>query len=208
MTHTPNWTLDGMVKKDDSDELDRLAGKAAREHTLAVAAGLDAFQHAINAGEALLAAREKVERGHWSDWLADTFLDWSESAARNYMRLAKNKDLLAERNVNSIRAGLALLTQEGVPDTRINLDKRATARSMVGRLSQREIAEELGVSLGTVQNWIAPERERALQAPRAVRGLALKTLVRELLEEAEFVSGHYRVSAEMIEKLHGAVDGS
>lgn len=138
--------------------LAELAATAAREHELAVVAGLTSLQHAINAGAALLAAKEQVPYGQWGEWLETNFRSGSITLARIYMRLAKHRDALERREAKSLREAMDLL--RGEPDTRVDPGKRARARGLAaaGR-SYGEIAEALDVSKATVHNWVAqPKR--------------------------------------------------
>jgi len=53
--------------------LDELAGIANEEHRLARQSFGSMLEHAIRAGEALVEARGKVDRGEWLAWLAGNF---------------------------------------------------------------------------------------------------------------------------------------
>ena len=94
----------------DSNRLPVLAAEIMRAHAEARRAAHMSLVHAIEAGEALLEAKEQMNHGEWLPWLRDN-CEMSESTAQVYMRLAKYKDeVLAnpQRAADlSIRAALA-----------------------------------------------------------------------------------------------------
>lgn len=219
MSRRITWTLDELVVKDpeaaeQSEELEELVATAHREHTFAVRAGLQAVEHAIAAGDALLLARDKVERGKWDEWLRTNFPEWSTTTSRIYMRLARHKDHLRDKNAASIRQAMQLCV--GLPDSRVNPDLQSRARKLFADgQSYRAIAAELGVAIGTLSGWLANAREpvRPAASPTATQRAprpSLKGLVRELLDDAELVDDPeglygYLVSPSLIGKLREAV---
>src|SRR5262245_20711651 len=52
--------------------------------------------HAINAGRALMVAREKVQRGHWERWCVDNTRH-AESTRQRYMQLSHNEKKLTDK---------------------------------------------------------------------------------------------------------------
>jgi hypothetical protein len=91
---------------------DGLLATANREHELVMQAGTAMVEHAIRAGEALLAARNGMGDGEWGDWLRGAFVA-SVATAHNYMRLAIHQD--AVRGLPSMRAALTQVTGERSP---------------------------------------------------------------------------------------------
>ena len=74
-------------------------------HDAVVESGKSSLTNAIRAGELLVSAKECVEHGEWTQWLADNCPDISEETARLYMRLAKNENKIedaAEQNGNAV----------------------------------------------------------------------------------------------------------
>jgi hypothetical protein len=103
--------------------------------------------HAIEAGEALLEAKEQMNHGEWLPWLRDN-CEMSESTAQVYMRLAKYKDeVLAnpQRAADlSIRAALDALRARETRD--------AAAKRIAGLwASWQENLHELVACLGEVR---------------------------------------------------------
>lgn len=95
-----------------------------------------AVQHAIQAGEKLTEAKGLVGHGEWLPWLQQNF-PGSERTARNYMRLAANRQRVAD--LPSIREAVASLT-EPTPDDPV--DVREEMRLLVAEAddAQAEVA--------------------------------------------------------------------
>jgi hypothetical protein len=72
-----------------------LAAHIRSEHEAVCQSARQTLQHAIKAGELLLQAKQLVDHGRWSDWLAH-HCDVSQRSAQAYMRLAKNRNVLAK----------------------------------------------------------------------------------------------------------------
>jgi hypothetical protein len=86
-------TTDKLVPAAPQDSLARLTATARAEH-LAVGHALgNALQHAMNAGDALLAMRELVPEGCWQAHLRGQ-VDISERCVRVYMQVAKSRAAL------------------------------------------------------------------------------------------------------------------
>ena len=93
-------------------------------HDAVVESGKSSLTNAIRAGELLVSAKECVEHGEWTQWLADNCPNLSEETARLYMRLAKNEDKIeaaAEQNGNAV-ADLSVRgwPAPGLVDTRLS----------------------------------------------------------------------------------------
>lgn len=189
-----------------------LAEIANREHGLALAAGMSMLDHAIIAGEALLAAKVSVPWGEWEAWVAREF-SGSVSSATNYMRYATYKAVLGELGVTSQVVAkqklkeLALVRSAdhfGMPKS---LRREACALVKAGR-QQKEVAELYGVSQSTLWAWINPQakRERNIGYRRR-RKLALAALRKqEQADAARKVGGNIGEAYSMARKLAEEID--
>lgn len=148
----------------DERSLENLAEVANREHRLALESGMAMVEHAIAAGEALLAAKEKVRGGNWTSWLAENF-PGSRTVALNYVRIARNRELLPDR-VRNIQEALWLLssspaTRHGTKTDELPDALTAHAQILHGEgLSYEEIASELGCSPSAVWRRLNPASYR------------------------------------------------
>jgi hypothetical protein len=102
------------VKLRPLQPLDQLGAQIRAEHLAAEASAADAIAHAIEAGQLLLQAKDKVEHGEWLPWLTE-HCERSERQAQRYMKIATRLPALLEANPTrasdlSIRGALALLT--------------------------------------------------------------------------------------------------
>ncbi len=87
-------------------QLTSLADEIRVEVAAAEADWQSAVKHAITAGEKLTEAKALVNHGEWLPWLEANF-DGSERTARNYMRLASNRQRVAD--LPTVRDALATL---------------------------------------------------------------------------------------------------
>lgn len=145
--------------------LDALAEKVAREHSLVVEAGWSMVDHAIAAGEALLAAKRMVPSGRWEWWLEHSFdgVGVTPQTLRSYMRLARHAEVVREANPRTLQAAARLL--RGSSDSRVDGTLIARAKRMrADGQSYRVIGEALGVSEATVRRYV--DRRRAEQQAR------------------------------------------
>ena len=86
--------------------LDDLARTANQSHERAESFARDAVGHAITAGMALLAAKQKITHGEWLPWLQGNF-NGSQRSAQAYMRVAANAQRAADlESAGSIREAL------------------------------------------------------------------------------------------------------
>ena len=95
------------------DQLCALAKTIQAEHSAVVRAACGVVDHAIKAGEALIAAKDKLaSHGKWAGWLRK-HCDLSERNAQIYMQLARARlEIEAKANraaVLSLRAALQLI---------------------------------------------------------------------------------------------------
>ncbi len=143
-----------------------LARVANSEHELACAAAESAIEHAIRAGEALIAIRERIQPGKWSEWLEKQWSS-SQTVAYIYIRVATYREHIpnSARSLSDARRAirgesLPYLfagpgrTSRGYPPER----KIEAARMIQDGLSLAEAAEAMGVHRETVHSWINPNR--------------------------------------------------
>ncbi len=91
-----------------------LAGEINREHEAAQKAAQTAVEHARRCGELLVQAKAEVGHGGFLAWLR-AHCHVQERQARNYMRIAENWPLIANRHRGadlSVKGVLRLLTAE------------------------------------------------------------------------------------------------
>lgn len=147
----------------DGPTLRELADTVNREHRLVEESVAAVVEHAIKAGEALLAARDRMPLGEWGSWLYDNFTE-SVGYLYTYMRIAAHADLVRQSEVKSVNAALKLLKGNGVGDIRVHLlrERRNEAQEMyaTGCYSTRQLAELFGVSKSTALTWVSPEQSR------------------------------------------------
>jgi hypothetical protein len=74
------------------NELTRLAEVARTEHLAVGKAAKNVVEHALRCGEALNAAKSKLDAGTWLTWLSGTEI--KERTAQRYMKLAANRKKL------------------------------------------------------------------------------------------------------------------
>lgn len=92
--------------------LTELAATANAEHGLAIGAVTKAVEHAIRAGDALIAARRQVPRLQWTQW-CEANVDIGSATIFRYIRLATYADQLPKREPLGIDAAYELL--RGLP---------------------------------------------------------------------------------------------
>lgn len=177
-----------------TSELDDLSTEIARQHVLVRQSMADSLNHAIATGELLLRAKAMVEVGHWDEWLSDQALIWDMSIewARSYMRFARFKDLILAEQLPSVKAARKFLRQSNVQDVRVDPTRRLECdRLHKEGLSQKEIADELGVSAPTIWRWLNPEKEQKYRRLRARNSRAGRSALRakERSDAAKRVGG-------------------
>jgi hypothetical protein len=189
--------------------LDELAEAVEREHQLVVQAGASMVEHAIRAGEALLAAKNQVPRGQWEAWTTSSFPDKHPKTLRLYMRLAKYQDRVRESQPGTITAAHRLLAGEPV----IPVDEEQREKALHMRkdgATYREIAEHFDVTKERVLTWINPRyterrRTRLQQQSRAAR----RALHRQQRDAAARRAGGSVAEAySLVRKALQALDGA
>lgn len=88
------------------------AAVANREHALVREGVQSAVEHAILAGQALIAAKAQVAHGEWLPWLAANF-DGSDDTAEIYMKVARNSERARNLQEPSLRKALAAVNGNG-----------------------------------------------------------------------------------------------
>src|SRR5437762_2730729 len=83
-------------------QLDRLAEEVRTQHKLVIEHAEGMLAAGIRAGELLLEAKAQVGHGEFGPWLA--YAGINERSARDYMRLARNRQHAAVLDADSIRA--------------------------------------------------------------------------------------------------------
>jgi Protein of unknown function (DUF3102) len=94
-----------------SNSLTDLAARIRAEHEAVGVALKESVSHAIQAGEMLLEAKDKLNHGEWLPWLKD-HCSLNERLAQRYMRIARNKAKYAGLSDLSITGALALLAPD------------------------------------------------------------------------------------------------
>jgi DNA-binding transcriptional ArsR family regulator len=144
--------------------LSELADEANREHGHVVEAGAAMVEHAIRAGEALLAAQQQCEPKQWTAWLTE---HWAAArvTALIYMRLARHQDEIRAQGFTSVitaRRHLTMIQAPGAPSKHgwKNPPTWVTDEAHKLRaegLSYAEISRRLEVPWATIRYWLDPE---------------------------------------------------
>jgi hypothetical protein len=144
--------------------LDDLANTINSEHELAYQSALDMLSHAINAGDALIEVRTRINEGDWIKWIKNN-LTVSYGVAQRYIKIATYKNLLldAENRPQSINAATSYLRDIGVASLPLNKTGRKPSFSVEEARRLRklgmnftQIGEVLGVSDVAVWRQLTP----------------------------------------------------
>jgi len=135
-------------------ELGRLA---SAEHEMGVESGLQMIRHIVRAGEALLAARNKIPAGGWLAWCDKHFIS-SPTTASTYMRIAFYQSEIPGGTKNLIEArdllrGLPAITGHPGSGGYGNDIKKEAARLRRDGLTLEQVSEKLGISFSTIAKW-------------------------------------------------------
>jgi len=118
------------------DDLQSIAVDIRLEHDLCRKSIAEGLQHAINAGELLLRAKELCPHGTWGAWLRDN-CNVSERTAQTYMRVARGLPVLeakAQRVADlSLRDAVEILEERNLGD----LEKAQRFSAEFDRLKSR-----------------------------------------------------------------------
>jgi hypothetical protein len=141
-----------------------LATTINSEHALAYRAALDALQHAILCGEALIEARATIPDGQWMRWV-DNHLDMSMAAIQRYTRIATYREQLlsADARPKSINGAISYLRGIGTPaissgrnGRRPTFDVDEAKRLREQGMTYTDIATVVGVSDVAIWRQLAP----------------------------------------------------
>jgi Protein of unknown function (DUF3102) len=80
----------------DPDDLEQLAKRIRNAHHRVMKRAADTLMAAMEAGDALSMAKEKLDHGEFMSWLAE-HCSVSGRSARGYMRLAEHRGLIEKR---------------------------------------------------------------------------------------------------------------
>jgi Protein of unknown function (DUF3102) len=106
-------TIDASEQAPPSENLTTLAARVRAAQEAVERADQDIVRHAMDAGDALLEARDQVRHGGWKTWL-DLNCKLRVRAAQEYMQIARHREMLsnAQRAAHlSLRAALALINR-------------------------------------------------------------------------------------------------
>lgn len=145
--------------------LEELVATVNREHALATQAARSVLTHAMAAGDALLAIKDRhIEYGQWRKWVEEN-VDVHWTTANDYMRVAYFRGRVEELGAAHLKEALALLCgerREGSPAGRAGLPglREQAVDLRAQGMSDPEIAERLGVSNSSAYKWTRPEQVR------------------------------------------------
>ena len=177
----------------DSVSLTDLAARINDEHKAAAGDLLSGIKHVIAAGEALLVARSKVQRGEWLDWI-EANLTVTPRSVQMYMQIAKKQgDYHEVTNAKGIsHLGIEktlLMLRQAETDARL---QTILDRSGPCQISEDAVCLSRGVVLQerddeTRNELFEQDRWRSLQ-PTDDEAAAIDAMMQsraELLERAE-----------------------
>lgn len=136
--------------------LEDLVKEVRREHDAVLTAGAQVIQHAILAGEALLAVKATLPRGEFDDWVLTE--EYSVGTVRQYMRIARYRNIIELNQPPTLRDALILL--HGAPASNTPPPHLVAE---VRRLRDEEgwsfnaIAEEMEISKSNIHRWYKGE---------------------------------------------------
>lgn len=135
-------------------ELAALAEKVRNADTRARLSMSHALNAALDAGDALIAARRLVAHGGWADWL-DQHCGVSVRMANNYIRLAENRTLIDanQKRVSemSIRAALKLLTPKRSSEQRVRKTKSSVPAKLTTALKLALSTNQPGEAMAALE---------------------------------------------------------
>lgn len=139
--------------------LEELAATYNRECALAIEAGTAMIGHVIAAGEALLAARERVPRGQWMQWVLEN-IDQSPATVWQHMRIARYKERVLESQATSTKGALRLLRGEAHTSMPIGdeQERQIVVDLRNSGMTQAKIAETLGIGRKRVWRILHPDK--------------------------------------------------
>lgn len=169
-----------------------LKHRANEYHHKAVRRFVSGLAASIRSGEALIQIREQLPAGTWLSWVEENFHGTAHTAT-TYIRFARHKAELAQRNVSTYDEGLHVVREIAAASRPSESERSARlARVRAWRdegLSLREIGSRLGVDGTTIARWLEPaklarEPHRVARARETDR-VALAKLVERARGKAE-----------------------
>lgn len=144
-----------------------LAAVINEEHALTYYAVMDALEHAILCGEALIEAKKQVPDGQWTKWIEGN-LEMGSGAVSRYVRIATYREhlLAANDRPRSLNAAITYLKAIEAPrlvsgsgrKPTFDVDEARRLREL--GVTYREIGKMLGVSDQAVQQQLKPDQRR------------------------------------------------
>lgn len=138
--------------------LDELAEAGNREHSLIQQFGQSMIECAIRAGDVLLEAKRQVPYGGWMQWIDDN-CTFSQKTARNYLRCARNQDIIRDLEITSIERAVKVLERIG----RTCADPATVAAIKQLRAegwSYAKLAQRFDISSGTAHRYANLDAQR------------------------------------------------
>lgn len=197
-----------------------LAATINSEHDLAYRAVLDALDHAVRAGEALLEARRLVPEGQWSKWIKAN-LAMPSAAVGRYIRIATHRETLfaAGQRPKSINGALTYLREIDAPPSvppgrngrRPTFDVSEARRLRGQGMKYSDIGGVLGVSDVAVWRQLTPGATRkavarTTQARSKRRAEARALAEKELAARVARVGGHPSDAYALLRRCAVALD--
>lgn len=174
------------------ERLTQLAFTINREHTLAYQKAVEALEHAIRCGEALIEAREIVPDGEWTRWV-EANLSIATGTMHRYIRVATYKQHLldADKKPASINAAIGYLKAIGAPAASTGRNGRSPTfdvaeakRLRKQGMTYEQIGELLGVSDVAIWRQLTPgATKRAIAISN--RNRKRRRLEREAFEQTQ-----------------------
>lgn len=186
--------------------LDELTETAVREHDLVVQHGLLVIDHAIRAGDALLAAKSVIPMGKFTTWVESRGIP--SHIAAQYMRIARHKDIVQFHQPHTLTTAVRLL--RGAPRTDVVPDNvKAEVRRLRGQdWTIRAIEEQVGLSKNQIYRIIDPNyavrKRKDGQKSNAARSEKRRE---ERLNLAKKAGGGYSQGYSLLRRLEQLVDG-
>jgi hypothetical protein len=127
-----------------------LATAVRTAHAAVAISARHVFEHAMAAGDALLAAKAALPHGQWRQWL-DRHCRLSERHAQRYMLLARKRAILETNPTRvadlSVRGALRLLKGQGAPTSTPTRSKLSVAAwSAASPEVRRQFLDEIGLT--------------------------------------------------------------
>lgn len=205
--------------------LDELATIVNSEHHETLGALLNALQHAIRAGDALIEARQKCEERNiaWAGWRED-HISFANQTCDKYIRLAYYKAYLPAELLNAPyepnRPGLTVALEylRGLPrpdwkNANRLLDYEEVRRLHKAGVPNKEIARLLGAAPGTVRRAAMSVSERRKFDYRKTRMKEARVRERQRAEVAQLnappdLADAYSLIRKALQRVQAAHDAT